>query len=619
MPDAVIYIRFSTKRQEKGFSKERQLEECEAFCRRKGWNVVEVVEDLGQSAWKGHHLSVGNLGKWRKRVDAGDVAPSTTLVIHKLDRLSRLEPRVTQRWMEDLCDKGIRIATVDGERIFDEAYLKGPTALMGIMEIVMNATVSHKESEKKSELVADAWRRKQQLTRQGKVLSAKPPAWLRVVGERIDKDQDYRRYELIPERVAVLKQIYEWAADGIGYWGIAKRLNEKGVPSWGKARSTTTNKGWGWSYVGILLKHPAIDGEYHPAGMTESGKRKKTGERIENVFPRAVDADLVARARASASKRWQTRSGRYAAYARNLFSTLARCRHCGGLMTMRGRAEVDARYRYLQCDSAARHTGCDRREFFNHRIFEKAALDAMLHLALDGRFFQRDDLSGPLAIRLAEIERAIENKKAEAKRLVRKMAQFDDEDRDEFDDVLRAVKQEQRALEGECAKVAEELQAARGHLPPNVHLQRVLEVREAINDPSDPEAMRDARLKVREAIRNVVDVVWCDPVEMIGGVPTRTLTLLMAGNAAGIKFDNQGNTIGTFNFLPELAAGGASYTLRDGTTVSTNANALRDALLNRPVRLSASEEEADAAASEKRDAAARLDTVLKRGRSRRTA
>ena len=241
------------------------------------------------------------------------------------------------------------------------------------------------------------------------------------------------------------------------------------------------------------------------------------------------------------------------------------------------------------------------------------------HLALDGRFFQRDDLSGPLAIRLAEIERAIENKKAEAKRLVRKMAQFDDEDRDEFDDVLRAVKQEQRALEGECAKVAEELQAARGHLPPNVHLQRVLEVREAINDPSDPEAMRDARLKVREAIRNVVDVVWCDPVEMIGGVPTRTLTLLMAGNAAGIKFDNQGNTIGTFNFLPELAAGGASYTLRDGTTVSTNANALRDALLNRPVRLSASEEEADAAASEKRDAAARLDTVLKRGRSRRTA
>ena len=62
----------------------------------------------------------------------------------------------------------------------------------------------------------------------------------------------------------------------------------------------------------------------------------------------------------------------------------------------------------------------------------------------------------------------------------------------------------------QAAEVVQELQAARGRLPPNVHLQRVLEVREAINDPSDPEAMRDARLKVREAIRNVVDVVWCD-------------------------------------------------------------------------------------------------------------
>lgn len=119
MTDAIIYIRFSTKRQEKGFSKERQLEECQDFCKRKGWDVIQIIEDLGQSAWKGHHLSIGNLGKWRRSVDAGDVPADTILVVHKLDRLSRLEPRVTQRWMEDLCDRGIKIATVDGDRIFD--------------------------------------------------------------------------------------------------------------------------------------------------------------------------------------------------------------------------------------------------------------------------------------------------------------------------------------------------------------------------------------------------------------------------------------------------------------------------------------------------------------------
>lgn len=617
MTNAVIYIRFSTKRQEKGFSKERQLEECQAFCQRKGWDVVEIIEDLGQSAWKGHHLSIGNLGKWRRSVDAGDVPAGTILVVHKLDRLSRLEPRVTQRWMEDLCDRGIKIATVDGDRIFDDACLRGPMALIGIMEIVMYATVNHAESEKKSELITDAWRRKQQLTRQGKVLTAKPPAWIKVVGERIDKDQDYRRYELIPERVAVLKQIYEWAADGIGYWGIAKRLNERGVPSWGKGRATTTRKGWGWSYVGILLKHPAVEGEYHPAHVTESGKRRKTGERIENVFPRAVDADLVARARASASKRWQTRSGRHAPYARNLFSTLVRCRHCGGLMAMRGRAKTDSKYSYLQCDSAARHTGCEYTQFFNYRIFEKAALDAMLHLALDERFFQREDLSGPLAIRVAELNRAIENKKAEAKRLVRKMAKFDEDDQDEFDEELRAVKRDQRALEKECAQVTRDLEAARGRLAPNIHLQRVWEVRDAIAGDSDEEAMRDARLKVREAIRNVVDGVWCDPVDRIGDREVRTLSILLAGGAAGIKFDNEGNTVGTFNFLPELAAGGQSYTLRDGTVVTTNAEALRDALLNRPASPAAIEDEIAEANAARREAAARLDGALKRGKRNR--
>ncbi|MEC7931907.1 MAG: zinc ribbon domain-containing protein, partial [Pseudomonadota bacterium] len=268
----------------------------------------------------------------------------------------------------------------------------------------------------------------------------------------------------------------------LAYWGIAKRLNDNGVPSWGKGRATTTRKGWGWSYIGILLKHPAVEGEYHPAHVTESGKRRKTGERIENVFPRAVDADLVARARASASKRWQTRSGRYAPYARNLFSTLVRCKHCGGLMAMRGRAKKDGGYSYLQCDSAARHTGCEYSQFFNYRIFERAALDAMLHLALDERFFQREDLSGPLAIRLAELNRAIENKKAEAKRLVRKMARFDDEDQDEFDEELRAIKREQRELEAERVRVERDLEAARGRLAPNVHLQRVWEVRDALAD-----------------------------------------------------------------------------------------------------------------------------------------
>jgi len=97
------------------------------------------------------------------------------------------------------------------------------------------------------------------------------------------------------------------------------------------------------------------------------------------------------------------------------------------------------------------------------------------------------------------------------------------------------------------------------------------------------------------------------------------MTVLLAGGAAGIKFDNEGNTIGTFNFLPELAAGGQSYTLRDGSIVTTNAQALRDALLNRPLPATASEEEIAEANAAKREVAARLDSTLKRGKRNRAA
>ncbi|MDZ4370934.1 MAG: recombinase family protein, partial [Phenylobacterium sp.] len=60
--NCILYIRFSTKRQETGASRERQLEDCHAYAARQGWNVTRLIEDLGRSAWSGDHLNSGNLG-----------------------------------------------------------------------------------------------------------------------------------------------------------------------------------------------------------------------------------------------------------------------------------------------------------------------------------------------------------------------------------------------------------------------------------------------------------------------------------------------------------------------------------------------------------------------------
>ena len=110
---AVIYIRFSTPKQERGASRDRQLELCQQFCEQRGWPVDEVIEDLGRSAWTGAHLSAGELGLFANRVRDGGVGAGTVLVVEKLDRLSRQETRTTLRWMEDLCAVGLAIATED--------------------------------------------------------------------------------------------------------------------------------------------------------------------------------------------------------------------------------------------------------------------------------------------------------------------------------------------------------------------------------------------------------------------------------------------------------------------------------------------------------------------------
>ena len=78
-----------------------------------GWKVARIVEDLGKSAWKAeNHLTHGNLGRFAQEVRDGLVPAGTVLVVEKLDRLSRQEPRTTQRWMEDICEAGLKIATV---------------------------------------------------------------------------------------------------------------------------------------------------------------------------------------------------------------------------------------------------------------------------------------------------------------------------------------------------------------------------------------------------------------------------------------------------------------------------------------------------------------------------
>ena len=288
---AFIYIRFSTPKQERGDSERRQLEDCEAFCRRMGWPVVEVIRDLGRSAWTGAHLSAGNLGRFAERVRAGEIPPGSVLVVEKLDRLSRQELRTTHRWMEDLCAQGLSIATADGGKVYNDDNLRND--LPSVFEILIRAKLANDESQQKSERVLARIGANMKLAKTtGRVMTAKGPGWLVMRPDRSG-------FDVIEDRARLVRHVYEMAAEGKGARWIAKTLNEEGRPAWGKWRKAGSTPTWEIGSIKFMLANPAVEGDYQPGFSNTGPKRTKFTEKIEDYYPRIVPADLVARARGS--------------------------------------------------------------------------------------------------------------------------------------------------------------------------------------------------------------------------------------------------------------------------------------------------------------------------------
>ena len=492
--DAYSYIRFSTVRQENGDSLRRQVDDVSGFCARQGWAIREQIEDLGQSAWTGAHLSEGNLGRFAARVRAGEIKLPAVLVVEKLDRLSRQEPRKTLRLMEDLCADGLTIATVDGGRIYTDASLRRD--LLGTFEILMRAELAHKESQQKSERVLEAIGEKmRQAKAAGVKITAKAPGWLTLNADRMG-------WTIDEGRAQVVRDVYEMAAAGQGARWIAKVLNERAVPAWGAPRAGAKPRTWEISSVRLLLAQPAVEGDYQPGfSNTSAAKRTKFSERIVGYYPRIVDADLVARARAAVEDRktGPRAGGRHTANVANLFAGLIRCGECGNRMHLRSNGDRLPK-RYLHCNHASRRRGCDQREMFAYDPLESAALDEILHLALSDHHFARVDETGALAVGLAEVDKEIADRTEKARRLARVLAQVDDDPA-----VVAELKENRKALtalEDRRAKAAAQLEAARGAASPEEHLARVRDLRGALQD-EDKAVRQAARLRVQTAMKGL--------------------------------------------------------------------------------------------------------------------
>ena len=173
-----------------------------------------------------------------------------------------------------------------------------------------------------------------------------------------------------PERVKLIRNIISWyLVDGLGYKGIADKLNRQGIPS---PRSGVRRNGWATSTIMTLLQNPAYAGDmvwnrltgakFHKIsegravkvrGFPGKGQAKNGAEDwivhrdshpaiIMRTQFEQVQAKRIATARNGYGQSYRSGRGAKSPY---LLSGLLYCRHCGhkwtGFKILKGRKRKD--------------------------------------------------------------------------------------------------------------------------------------------------------------------------------------------------------------------------------------------------------------------------------------
>src|SRR5262249_21747687 len=110
-------------------------------------------------------------------------------------------------------------------------------------------------------------------------------------------DDEAKAFVVVPERAEIVRSIFAKADAGAGIVGIARRLNEAGVPTWGEGKRKA--QFWHSSYIRKILANKAVIGTFTPHTVERD---EKTGARrdspldpIPNYYPPIVDPELFER------------------------------------------------------------------------------------------------------------------------------------------------------------------------------------------------------------------------------------------------------------------------------------------------------------------------------------
>jgi len=281
MPRAYSYVRFSTPEQAKGDSLRRQFEKSKKYADDHGL-VLDTSLDLldqGLSGYTGENQQKGALGVFIRAVESGIVPSGSVLIVESLDRLSRETLLAQMTLLGTLINAGITIVTLDNQKILNKETTSKDQMLLLISVIGMLR--AHDESDHKSDRVREAWATKRKKIGEKKLTSL-CPGWLKLAPDR-------KSFELIPDRVELVKRMFDLNAKGIGQMTIARMFNQEQIPVWGTGKKK--GKGWHMSFIQRILHTRTVLGEFQPCRWSEK-ESIPDGPPILDYFPAVIELEL---------------------------------------------------------------------------------------------------------------------------------------------------------------------------------------------------------------------------------------------------------------------------------------------------------------------------------------
>ena len=510
-PKAYSYIRFSTPEQALGDSLRRQVAEAEEYAKKHGLILDDTTMiDRGLSAYKGMHRTKGTFGEFLRKVEAGEIARGSMLIVENLDRLSREQVLDALGQFTGLIRAGIKIVTFqDGrETEYDEESINRDPWKLHRTLIAMD--LAHEESEKKAIRLRAAWEAKRNNILERK-LTRIAPAWLRLSKDRTE-------FMLIPEAARVIELIYRRKLEGKGTTRIETELNADPDLWRPPTKGPKKTGGWRKSYIVKILRSRAVIGEYQPHKMVD-GKRQPIGDPIPDYFPPAISEELFYQVQAilKANGEMKGNGGGRVAKAKNLFTHIARCGICGSPMHLIDKGKGPKGAVYFHCDKSRRLKTCTAKPV-RYDEFERLFFDNFEELDIGLLIPGRDEtqarareLEALIAANrqmIFEITEEIENRFDSISRTkdsrvregleARQTKSFDD--REHLEAQNRAYDQELLQLQRQKSDLAQDVELAK-------------EIYSLLDSCQSEQERIDLRFRLRQQIRKMVEWIKIYPLQ----------------------------------------------------------------------------------------------------------